>query len=120
MSSSAPLHEPLNEAERAVDDLLVRAHVLAAHELPALVAEHGRRLGVARVVLYLADIQQVSLVPFLGSGGAGEDETWRVLGVDGTVAGRAFQQVQVLTQDVDRGHVRSGFPCSTAATASGC
>ena len=84
--------------QRAVDELLSDAHFAAPHDLPDLVAQHAATMGVTDAVMYLADLQQQLLVPFLrGSAAFGEQPT--ALGVDSTVAGRAFQQVQVLTQD---------------------
>ncbi len=65
----------LNDGERAFDDLLSEAHLLAAHQLPDLLARHGARLGVTDVLLYLAYLQQDVLVPFVGSQGPGLDET---------------------------------------------
>ena len=88
----------MTAAERAVDELLRDAHFAAAHHLPDLVARHAATMGVTDAVMYLADLQQQLLVPFL-SGHAAFGERPTALGVDSTVAGRAFQQVQVLTQD---------------------
>ncbi len=102
--------QPLSEAERAVDELLNEAHLCAPHQLPALLARHGEQLGVAGAVAYLADLQQDVLVPFLGSEGPAMDETAVALGVDGTLAGRAYQQVEVLTQDLPGGRVRVWLP----------
>ena len=97
----------MTAAERAVDELLGDAHFAAAHHLPDLVARHAATMGVTDAVMYLADLQQQLLVPFL-SGHAAFGERPTALGVDSTVVGRAFQQVQVLTQD----------GCSTAPNAS--
>ena len=86
------------------------AHLRAPHELPALLVRHGERLGVTGAVAYLADLQQDVLVPFLGSEGPALDETVVALGVDSTLAGRAYQQVEVLTQDLPGGRVRVWLP----------
>lgn len=75
---------PLSQPERAVDELLTAAHLCAAHQLPGLLARHGERLGVRDAMLYLADLQQEMLVPFLGSGGPATDQTVIALGVDAT------------------------------------
>ncbi len=83
---------------------------MRAHQLPDLLARHGERLGVSGVVAYLADLQQDMLVPFLGSGGASFDETVVALGVDATLAGKAYQQVEVLTQDLPGGSARVWLP----------
>ena len=101
---------PLNDGERAVTDLLTAAHLLASHELPGLLAAHGRRLGVQDATVYLADLQQDLLVPFVGSDGPGQDESLRTLAVDTTLPGRAYQLVQVLTQGLPGGQVRMWLP----------
>jgi serine/threonine protein phosphatase PrpC len=101
---------PLSGGERAVGDLLNASHLLAAHQLPDLLAAHGRRLGVDSATAYLADLQQDVLVPFVGSAGAGFDESVEPLAVDATLAGRAYQHVQVLTQDLPGGQQRMWLP----------
>ncbi len=105
-----PSAQPLTDTERAADELLDAAHLCAPHELPGLLARHGERLGVAGAVAYLADLQQDVLVPFLGSQGPAMHETAVVLGVDGTLAGRAYQQVEVLTQELPGGRLRVWLP----------
>ncbi len=62
------------------------------------------------MVVYLADLQQDVLVPFLGSQGPALDEMAVALGVDTTLAGRAYQQVEVLTQDLPGGRARVWLP----------
>ena len=57
----------MTAAERAVDELLSDAHFAAAHHLPDLVARHAATMGVTDAVMYLADLQQQLLVPFLSS-----------------------------------------------------
>jgi len=102
--------EPLNSAERAVDELLDAAHLLAAHQLPELLAAHGRRLGVEGATLYLADLQQDVLVPFVGPAGPGLGQSVGPMAVEATLAGRAYQQVQVLTHELPGGQVRVWLP----------
>ena len=109
-TAPAALDEPLSSNELAVTDLLTAAHLLASHQLPELLAEHGRRLGVQDATTYLADLQQDLLVPFVGPAGPGQDESLRTLPVDSTLAGRAYPQVQVLTQDLPGGQVRMWLP----------
>ena len=88
---------PLTDWERAVDALLQASHVVAPHQLPGLIAEHAEAFGARDAIVYLADLQQVSLVPFVGSSlpqlGAVETRP-----VDSTIAGRCFQRVEVLSQ----------------------
>ena len=107
---TVPHDEPVGAAEWADDHLLTSSHLLAAHELPALLARHGRRLGVEESTAYLADLQQDVLVPFVGPAGPGIDESVGPLSVDATLAGRAYQHVQVQTQEVTSGRVRLWLP----------
>src|SRR5215218_5181103 len=90
---------PMSAAEVVFDSLLEATHLAAPHQVPALVARHAAMLGIEDAVVYLADLQQAALVPFLGSGGPSTDRQYDTLPVDSTVAGRAFQLVRVLSQD---------------------
>lgn len=103
----------LNEAERAFDALLQRAHRAGSHDLPALLAQHAEALGCHDALAYLSDLQQRVLVPFLARPSIEEHHT--ALGVDSTVAGRAFQLLQIQTQDLGdeaghRGRTRVWLP----------
>ena len=100
----------MSAGERLVDGLLADAHLAAPHELPGLLARHSADLGVTDAVAYVVDLQQSVLVPFLGSEGAGVGQHVDVLGVDSTVAGRAYQLVEVLTQDLLGGGTRVWIP----------
>ena len=100
----------LSAGETAVDDLLTAAHLLAAHQLPGLLAEHGRRLGVGEVVVYLADLQEQVLVPFVGPDEIGHGETVGQVIIDATLAGRAYQQLQLQLQDLLGGRRRLWLP----------
>lgn len=77
------------------------AHLAAPHDLPALVSRHAARLGVLDAVVFLADLQQSVLVPFVGSADLAVSRQVETLGIDSTLAGRAFQLVEVLTQPAD-------------------
>ncbi len=101
---------PISDAERAVDDLLTEARLLAPHQLPGLLARHAERLGAQGALVYLADLQQVVLAPFLGADRPAVDETLAPLAVDATLAGRAYQHVEILTQDLPDGSVRVWLP----------
>lgn len=72
----------------ALVEALEGSHRAPPERLPAVAAAAGRALGV-EVALFLVDYEQEALVP---AGGGGEP-----LGIDSTVAGRAFSRVQVLT-----------------------
>lgn len=96
--------------ERFLDSLLEESHLAAPHELPELVARHAASLGLTEVLIYLVDLQQTVLVPFSGrpapEGAAGAE----VLGVDSTLAGRAYQHLEVLTQDDSADRTRVWLP----------
>lgn len=103
---------PLNPAEQAVDALLREAHLAGGHDLPDLVGRHATDLGGVDAVLYLADLQQRVLVPFLPERPS-HDQQQGPLGIDSTVAGRVFQQMQMQTQQAEAdeaGPVRVWLP----------
>ncbi|MFJ8164882.1 PP2C family protein-serine/threonine phosphatase [Streptomyces sp. NPDC096136] len=66
--------------------LLERCHDAAPGELSDLIEGAARDLGLARAVVYLADVQQMDLVPLHRQGGTGE-----ALAVDGTLAGWCYR-----------------------------
>ena len=66
---------------------------MSPSRLATTVATHGRALGVAETVLYLADYEQVALLPVPGDGVPERQE----LPIDGTMAGRSCRRVEVLT-----------------------
>lgn len=84
----------------AVDAFLHDMHLTAPHEVAAMVAGHAAAFGVRDAEVYLIDLQQATLTPLTGTG---------ALAVDATLAGRAYQLVQVLSQDVPGG-VRVWLP----------
>lgn len=90
--------------------LLEEAHLAAPHDLPGLLARHASSLGVTDATAYLVDLQQSVLVPFLGPDGAGITRHVDVLGVDSTVAGRSYQHVVVVSQDLAAGGARVWVP----------
>jgi serine/threonine protein phosphatase PrpC len=89
---------PWQLAERAMEQLINESHVASADELPDIVARASVALGCQDITMYLADLQQRVLVPFLPATGPHSDPARHNLGIDSTVAGRAFQQMQRLTQ----------------------
>ncbi len=84
--------------ERVIGALLEAIHLAAPHQVPGLVAEHAAMLGAHDAVLYLVDLQQQVLVPFVGSAGPNFEHSSEPLAVDSTLAGRAFQHLEILTQ----------------------
>jgi hypothetical protein len=84
-----------------LSSLLRAAHLLSPANVAATVASHGRAMGIAQTVLYLADYEQVTLLPLPGEGVPERQE----LLIDGTMAGRSFRRVEVLTSSTG-GEVR--------------
>jgi hypothetical protein len=91
-----PDRTAVSVGERALGALMRAAHLAAAHELPALIAEHAAVLGARDAVAYLVDLQQLVLVPFTAPAGPGV-ERHLPLAIDSTLAGRSFQHVEVVT-----------------------
>jgi phosphoserine phosphatase RsbU/P len=74
--------------------LLDGSHLATADQLPEIVTRAGRELG-CQVLIYLVDLDQRHLVPFLPPGVGARDR----LGIDGTMAGRAFATVRPCAGD---------------------
>jgi serine/threonine protein phosphatase PrpC len=108
-----------SDAERAVDALLADSHLAAPYQLADLIRRHAATLGAQDGTLYLVDLQQGVLVPFLGTGGAGPGRQVETLTVEGTLAGRSYQHVEVLTQGNDDGRIRVWLPLLDGADRLG-
>ena len=79
--------------------LVEASHLSAIEQLPALAEKHAAHAGLYDVLIYLADLQQEVLRLLTGQGtnaGEGADPELSELRIDGTLAGRAFQDVRVL------------------------
>ncbi|TMR93801.1 serine/threonine-protein phosphatase [Nonomuraea basaltis] len=63
--------------------------------LPGLVAEHARLIGFSHTAIYVADLQQLSLVPLAGQRDAA-GEPLEPFKIDTTLAGRAFRNVEIV------------------------
>jgi hypothetical protein len=98
----APYSRAIRQGRPATGPLAALVQLLAAagsappERLPDLTARAGRALGV-ETVLYLIDHEHAHLVCLPASEGSGHS----TLGVDGTVAGRAFRSVRILSSDRD-------------------
>src|SRR5690242_18995578 len=84
--------------ELAVRDLMRQSHLARGEDLPMLAQRHVSAFGGTTVELYLADLQQRVLVPFVGAPGPETPELMEPLPVDSTLAARAFQQVEIYPQ----------------------
>jgi len=104
------VRQVISDAERAVDALLEDAHLAAPYQIAALVARHAAMLGADDALVYLADLQQRVLVPFLDHRALGVGLNVEPLSVDATLPGRAFQHIEVLTQDAADGRIRVWLP----------
>jgi serine phosphatase RsbU (regulator of sigma subunit) len=83
----------------ALDELAADAELAAPHELAALIDRCARGLGATSATAYVTDLQQhvlQALVPHDAVPG-------EPLDVDATLAGRAYQTLQVQQQDEDGG-----------------
>lgn len=109
VDGEAPV-DAVSVAEQAFDHLLASAHMAAAFDLPRLIWESAAMLGAADAQAYLADLQQNTLVPFVESRRSGSDLSVEPLGIDATVAGRAYQLVEVLSQPTTNGATRVWLP----------
>lgn len=87
-----------SESERALHAMLAESHLSLASELPAMAQRYVDAFGGTEVRIFLADLQQITLVPFVGLADVAEDESLEPLNIDGTVAGRSFQFAQPLVQ----------------------
>ncbi|MFB9629546.1 PP2C family protein-serine/threonine phosphatase [Nonomuraea helvata] len=87
--------------ERMLVALLEASHTSTLERLPALAAEYGAYAGLGEVAIYLADLQQMTLRR-LRSPDA-RDQPAEELRVDGSLGGRAFQEVRFLPQSGEHG-----------------
>jgi serine phosphatase RsbU (regulator of sigma subunit) len=90
----------------ALSSLLRASHLLAPDDLAATAAAEARRMGVRETVLYLADYEQVTLLPLPGAGVPERQE----LPIEGTMAGRAFRRVEVVDSTATQGTHRLWVP----------
>jgi hypothetical protein len=99
---------PTAENARMYERILARTHLSRPSDLPALLAEESRLIGVEAMVIYVIDYEQERLVPIRASGGSlGEP-----LSVDGTMAGRAYATSTIVQAPVpgEPGRVRVFLP----------
>ena len=95
----SPVTDPLTS-------LLHASHLLEPAQLPGVVADRARALGAVEMVLYLADYGQTVLRPLPGPGVPDRPE----LAIEGTMAGRAYHRVEVVTSAPGAGGSRWWLP----------
>lgn len=99
--------------------LLLQAAPAAPYELPGLISDCARALGASNSIVYVADLQQEVLVPVAQMTGTPDDTTRTVLNVDSTLAGRAFQSLEMQVQNTDETATRVWLPLSANADRIG-
>jgi hypothetical protein len=96
--------------ERSLHELTRAAQLAAPHELPELFDACARELGADGALVYVTDLQQRTLQPLLGPDPSAQETALPVLAVDGTLAGRAYQTVEVQTQSDGPDRTRLWLP----------
>ena len=82
----------------AIESLLDLSRGAAPDEVPTLVSRTSAAFGASAAMVYLADLQQRSLVPLTGPDVGPGDGLVRVLDIESTVAGHTFQHGTSLVQ----------------------
>ncbi|HWC10643.1 MAG TPA: SpoIIE family protein phosphatase [Acidimicrobiales bacterium] len=91
---------------RQVTDLVQASHLVVPDDVPALVAEHARGLGVEDAALYLVDYEQRVLAPVPNPDGPGRDEVV----IDATLAGWCYRTLEIQQTTGDDGRGRMWVP----------
>jgi hypothetical protein len=89
---------------RMLTGLLDASHLASLEQLPELVAEHARQAGMEQVLIYLVDLRQTVLRLLTGRWDGADpdpdpDPGPTELSIDGSLGGRAFQQVRALPKN---------------------
>lgn len=79
--------------------LLHDAYAAPPDDFPEVFARHVSALGCQSATVFLVDLQQVVLVPYLSSQPDGGEHHAEPLAVDSTTAGRCYQLQRVLVHD---------------------
>ncbi|MFI7708465.1 PP2C family protein-serine/threonine phosphatase [Nonomuraea sp. NPDC049480] len=106
-NTAAPQGGESSGLERMLTGLLEATHLATFEQIPTLVAEHAAMAGLDDVLIYLADLQQTVLRRLTGHGlDAGQDgsDADNELRIDGTLAGRAFQESRILGKKNGQGN----------------
>lgn len=117
-SSGADPDPPRSTELGALLDLLEGSHLAPPDEMPSLAVAAGRLLDV-ELVVYLVDHDQRLLVAVTaGLPSTSTALTRRPLGIDSTLAGRAFRHVETLPSNTE-GHPRLWVPLLDGAECLG-
>ena len=93
----------VSRLDLGLNRLVHGSQVASPDKLPGLVSDAAGDFGADDTLIYLADVQQRVLVPFVSPVGRDHDTFADPLGIDSTVAGRAFQQSRRLSQSATAG-----------------
>jgi serine phosphatase RsbU (regulator of sigma subunit) len=108
-----------SQTEEPIDVLLREAHLVGPHQVAGLLRRHAAALGLTDTVVYLSDLQQLVLIPLVEPAGPGLDRQLGALGVDSTVAGRCYQNVEMVVQQPTMEGVRVWMPLLDGAERLG-
>ena len=108
-----------SQTEEPIDVLLREAHLVGPHQVAGLLRRHAVALGLTDTVVYLSDLQQLVLIPLVEPAGPGLDRQLAPLGVDSTVAGRCYQNVEMVVQQPTMEGVRVWMPLLDGAERLG-
>lgn len=98
--------EAPSDAERTIDSFLRHSQFTDPADIPDLVARHARAIGASDAVIYVADLQQMRLLPVSGRSVPAREP----LVIGRTVAGWAFRTLTVLDVAADGGWRRVWLP----------
>jgi serine phosphatase RsbU (regulator of sigma subunit) len=108
-----------SQTEEPIDVLLREAHLVGPHQVAGLLRRHAAALGLTDTVAYLSDLQQLVLMPLVEPAGPGLDRQLTPLGIDSTVAGRCYQNVEMVVQQPTLEGVRVWMPLLDGAERLG-
>ncbi|MFD5453018.1 PP2C family protein-serine/threonine phosphatase [Streptomyces sp. NPDC003470] len=97
--------------ERLLDELVRAAQLASPAELPAVLNRYTQAMGLGRAVIYLIDVQQRLLVPFV----EGEPE----LDLDTSLAGWAYRTNSLRVEEVPSGELNMWVPLADGAERLG-
>lgn len=101
-------------------DLFRRLYDAGPHDLPDTVEQLADAAGCGGATIYVTDLQQNSLVPYRGLHSPAANREPRVLPVASTLAGRCYQQQQLLHRlDGDETSERVWLPLSRGSERLG-
>jgi hypothetical protein len=85
----------VHDGERMLGGVLSSSHLASLEDLPALVADHAALAGFSWTAIYVSDLQHRFLAPLPGQY-AQSGEPLVPIGIDGTIAGRAYRNVEIV------------------------